>query len=418
MKILPRTLLFLILFLTFLVHGQATVLLPVAKPEKVGLDPKKLKAVDQKMEELIKEGRLAGGIVVVARKGKVVHFGTYGKRDLENDLPVEKDTIFRIYSMTKAITSVAALMLNEEGKLTLEDPLSKYFPSLKAMKVLDRDELVEAKSEATVADLLRHTSGLTYAWSSNMKISQAFKDAGVLYRDKKVVPMISGMDKVPLLFQPGSDWVYGCSTDVLGGIVEVASGIPLDQFFRERIFKPLQMADTEFYVPANKAGRFAANYNYKDGKLTLKDDPKTSQYLENPAFKSGGGGLCSTASDYMRFLLMIENGGKFDGKRYLKKKSVKLMTTNQIPKGGGWVTFGDEVREGVGFGHGFSVRVKMSDWDPDGRVGEYGWGGAASTHYWISPKDDLVVLTLEQVMPYSFNTEWALKGLIYDALLD
>ena len=418
MKISPRTLLFLILFLTFLVHGQATVLLPMAKPEKVGLDPKKLKAVDHKMEELIKEGRLAGGIVVVARKGKVVHFGTYGKRDIENNLPVEKDTIFRIYSMTKAITSVAALMLNEEGKLSLDDPLSKYFPSLKAMKVLDRDELVEAKSEATVADLLRHTSGLTYAWSSNKKISQAFKDAGVLYRDKKVVPMISGMDKVPLLFQPGSDWVYGCSTDVLGGIVEVASGIPLDQFFRERIFKPLQMADTEFYVPANKAGRFAANYNYKDGKLTLKNDPKTSQYLENPAFKSGGGGLCSTASDYMRFLLMIENGGKFDGKRYLKKKSVKLMTTNQIPKGGGWVTFGDEVREGVGFGHGFSVRVKMSDWDPDGRVGEYGWGGAASTHYWISPKDDLVVLTLEQVMPYSFNTEWTLKGLIYDSLID
>ena len=418
MKILPRTLLFLILFLTLLVHGQATVLLPIAKPEKVGLDPKKLKAVDQKMEALIKEDRLAGGIVVVARKGKVAHFGTYGKRDLENDLPVEKDTIFRIYSMTKAITSVAALMLNEEGKLSLDDPLSKYFPSLKAMKVLDKDELVEAKSEATVADLLRHTSGLTYAWSSNKKISQSFKDAGVLFRDKKVVPMVSGMDKVPLLFQPGTDWVYGCSTDVLGGVVEVASGIPLDQFFNERIFKPLQMADTEFFVPADKSDRFAANYNYKDGKLTLKDDPKTSRYLENPAFKSGGGGLCSTASDYMRFLLMIENGGKGDGVKLLKKKSVKLMTTNQIPKGGGWVTFGNEVREGVGFGHGFSVRVKMSDWDPDGRVGEYGWGGAASTHYWISPKDDLVVLTLEQVMPYSFNTEWALKGLIYDALVD
>jgi CubicO group peptidase (beta-lactamase class C family) len=388
------------------------------KPEKVGMDAKKLGLVDQKMEELIKEGRLAGGIVVVARKGKVVHFGTYGKRDLENNLPVEKDTIFRIYSMTKAITSVAALMLNEEGKLNLDDPLSKYFPSLKAMKVLEKDELVEAASEPTVADLLRHTSGMTYAWSSNKKISQALKDAGVLFRDKKVVPMVSGMDKVPLLFQPGTDWVYGCSTDVLGGVVEVASGIPLDQFFRERIFKPLQMKDTEFYVPADKTDRFAANYNYKDGMLTLKDDPKTSRYLANPAFKSGGGGLCSTASDYMRFLLMIENGGKFDGKRYLKKKSVKLMTTNQIPKGGGWVTFGDEVREGVGFGHGFSVRVKMSDWDPDGRVGEYGWGGAASTHYWISPKDDLVVLTLEQVMPYSFNTEWALKGIIYDALLD
>ena len=414
------------LLFVFLVHAlfYSTALsepvspLEMIKPDKVGMDAEKLKLVDQKMEELVKEERLTGGIVVVARKGKVVHFGTYGQRDRENDLPVEKDTIFRIYSMTKAITSVAALMLNEEGKLNLDDPLSKYFPSLKAMKVLNKDELVEPNREATVADLLRHTSGLTYAWSSNKKISQALKDAAVLYRDKKVVPMVSGMDKVPLLFQPGSDWVYGCSTDVLGGVVEVASGIALDRFFRERIFKPLQMVDTQFYVPANKAARFAANYNYKDGKLTLKDDPRESRYLENPAFKSGGGGLCSTASDYMRFLLMIENGGKFEGKRYLKNKSVKLMTTNQIPKGGGWVTFGDEVRKGVGFGHGFSVRVKMSDWDPDGRVGEYGWGGAASTHYWISPKDDLVVLTLEQVMPYSFNTEWAIKGLIYDALVE
>ncbi|MDA8774129.1 beta-lactamase family protein [Opitutales bacterium] len=392
--------------------------LPFIKPEKVGMDAKKLKRVDQKMEELIKEDRLAGGIVVVARKGKVVHFGTYGKRDLENNLPVEKDTIFRIYSMTKAITSVAALMLNEEGKLSLDDPLSKYFPSLQAIKVLDKDELVEPNREATVADLLRHTSGLTYAWSSNKKISQALKDAGVLDRDKELVPMMNGMDKVPLLFQPGSDWVYGCSTDVLGGLVEVASGIPLDRFFRERIFKPLEMEDTGFYVPANKADRFAANYNFKDGKLTLKDDPKTSRYLENPAFKSGGGGLCSTAQDYIRFLLMIENGGKFYGKRYLKKKSVKLMTTNQVSEEAGWVTFGNQIREGVGYGYGFSVRVKMSDWDPDGRVGEYGWGGAASTHYWVSPKDELVVLTLEQVMPYSFNTEWALKGLIYDALLD
>ncbi len=392
--------------------------LKMVKPDKVGMDAEKLNLVDQKMEELIKEERLTGGIVVVARKGKVVHFGTYGKRDLENNLPVEKDTIFRIYSMTKAITSVAALMLNEEGKLNLKDPLSKYFPSLKEMKVLNKGELVEPNREATVADLLRHTSGLTYGRTPHKEINQAHKNAGILDREKKVVPMMNGMGKVPLLFQPGSDWVYGCSTDVLGGVVEVASGMSLDQFFRDRIFKPLKMKDTGFYVPANKAARFAANYNYKDGKLTLKDDPKTSRYLENPTFKSGGGGLCSTASDYMRFLLMIENGGKLDGAKLLKKKSVKLMTTNQVSKEAGWVTFGDQIREGVGYGYGFSVRVKMSDWDPDGRVGEYGWGGAASTHYWISPKDDLVVLTLEQVMPYTFNTEWALKGLIYDALLD
>ncbi len=418
MKILSFSLFFIVSIGGTILHGQAKGLLPMAKPEAVGLDPKKLEEVSEKMKALIEENRLSGGTVVVARKGKVAHFGTYGLRDREAGLPVEKDTIFRIYSMTKAITSAAALMLEEEGKLDLEDPLSTFFPPLKKMKVWKDGKLLDPKGEATVADLLRHTSGLTYGWKAVGAIGQAHRKAGVLDRDKALVPMMNGMGQVPLLFDPGSDWVYGCSTDVLGGVVEVASGMPFDQFLRERILEPLNMKDTDFYVPADKVGRFAANYNYKDGKLTLKDDPKTSRYLENPTFKSGGGGLCSTASDYMRFLLMIANGGKFEGKRYLKKKSVKLMTTNQIPEGGGWVTFGKEIREGVGFGHGFSVRVKMSDWDPESRVGEYGWGGAASTHYWISPKDDLVVLTLEQVMPYSFNTEWALKGLIYDALVE
>jgi len=303
--------LFLFLFFPFngFIFGQSEDGLSFVLPKKVGMDAKKLNRVDQKMEELIKEGRLAGGIVVVARKGKVVHFGTYGKRDLENDLPIKRDTIFRIYSMTKSITSVAALMLNEEGKLSLDDPLSQYFPPLKKMKVLEKGKLVEMVREVTIADLLRHTSGLTYGRTPHKEINQAHKDAGVLDRDKKLVPMINGMNKVPLLFQPGSDWVYGCSTDVLGGVVEVASGMPLDQFLQERIFKPLKMEDTGFYVPPSKADRFSANYNYRGGKLSLKDDSKTSKYLEDPAFKSGGGGLCSTAPDYMRFLLMIENGG-------------------------------------------------------------------------------------------------------------
>ena len=418
MKISSLSLLFLVCTLGTVVGGQPINLLPMAKPEAVGLDPKKLEVVDDKMEALIEENRLTGGTVVIARKGKVAHFETYGLRNREEKLPVEKDTIFRIYSMTKAITSAAALMLWEEEKLDLDDPLSKFFPPLKKMKVWKDGNLVDMEREATVADLLRHTSGLTYGWMSNKAIREALRSAGVLDRDKKLVPMMNGMGEVPLQFQPGSDWVYGCSTDVLGGVVEVASGMPFDKFLEERIFKPLKMKDTGFYVPADKVNRFAANYNYRKGKLTKIDDPKTSRYLESPAFKSGGGGLCSTATDYMRFLMMVENGGKFEGKRYLTKKSIKLMTTNQVPKAAGWVTFGQQVREGVGFGHGFSVRVKMSKWDPDGRVGEYGWGGAASTHYWISPKDDLIVLTLEQVMPYSFNTEWALKGLIYDALLD
>jgi len=398
--------------------GKPPAQLPIAKPAKVGLSEKSLSQVDAKMEELIKDERLAGGIVVIARKGKVAHFKPYGLRDREAKLPMEKDTIFRIYSMTKAITSVATLMLHEEGKLGLDDPLSKFFPTLKDLKVHTKDGPASLKREPTVSDLMRHTAGLTYGKTKISTVDQAFKEAKMLDREVKLQPMMSGMSTVPLVFQPGADWRYGCATDVLGGVVEAASGQKLDAFFRERIFKPLGMKDTGFFVPKDKVDRFAVNYNYKDERLSVKDNPKTSKYLKNPTFLSGGGGLCSTADDYMRFLLMVSNGGKLGKERLLKKKTIRLMTTNQVPKSAGWVTFGEQVREGVGFGLGFSVRVKMSDWDPDGRVGEYGWGGAASTHYWISPKDDLVVLTLEQVMPYSFSTEFALKGLIYNALED
>ena len=414
---MKTTTLFLLPFLSCLVvAGKPPAKLTGVDPSEVGLSGQALAQVDAKMEALIKEQRLAGGIVVIARKGKIAHFKPYGLRDREAKLPMEKDTIFRIYSMTKAITSVAALMLHEEGKLGLDDPLSKFFPALKDLKVHTKDGLVALQREPTVSDLMRHTAGLTYGRTGIPSADQAYKKARMLDRNLAIRPMVSGMSIVPLVFQPGSDWRYGCATDVLGGVVEAASGQKLDVFFRERIFKPLGMKETGFYVPKDKVDRFAVNYSYKDDRLSVKDAPKTSKYLENPTFLSGGGGLCSTAEDYMRFLLMVSGGGKLGTERLLKKKSIRLMTTNQIPKGGGWVTFGTQVREGVGYGLGFSVRVKMSDWDPDGRVGEYGWGGAASTHYWISPKDDLVVLTLEQVMPYSFNTEWALKGLIYDAI--
>ena len=409
--------LFLLPFLSCLIAaGKTGTELPTVKPAEVGLSEQALSKVDAKMDELIKEQRLAGGIVVIARKGKIAHFKPYGLRNREAKLPMEKDTIFRIYSMTKAITSVAALMLHEEDKLGLDDPLSKFFPSLKNLKVHTKDGLVGLKREPTVSDLMRHTAGLTYGRTKIPAIDQAYKKAKMLDRTLELKPMMSGMSSVPLIFQPGTDWRYGVATDVLGGVVEVASGQKLDAFFQDRIFKPLGMKDTGFFVHKDKVDRFAVNYNYKEGRLSVKDAPKTSKYLENPTFLSGGGGLCSTADDYMRFLLMVSKEGKLGKERLLKKKTIRLMTTNQIPKGGGWVTFGDQIRGGVGFGLGFSVRVKMSDWDPDGRVGEYGWGGAASTHYWVSPKDDLVVLTLEQVMPYSFNTEWALKGLIYDAI--
>jgi CubicO group peptidase (beta-lactamase class C family) len=271
----------------------------------------------------------------------------------------------------------------------------------------------------TIADLMRHTSGYGYGNEANEVVDTAMKQHDPLNTKVPLSRLQTKLDRIPLLFEPGTDWVYGISTDVLGRVIEVASGKTLLGFLDERIFKPLDMKDTGFYVPAEKVHRFANNYN-SDGKgnLTIADSAKESRYLQLPIFEGGGGGLVSTARDYMRFLLMIQNDGKFDGKRYLKAETVALMKNSQVPESAGWVTFGDEVREGVGFSFGFSVRVKMSDWDPDGRVGEYGWGGMASTHYWVSPKDDLVVITLEQILPYSFLTEFKVKGLIYDAIDD
>jgi CubicO group peptidase (beta-lactamase class C family) len=391
----------------------------VVPPTDVGMSAEKLAKVDAAMEELVKQKRIAGGVVMIARHGKVVHFDAYGLRDIENNQPMEKDSIFRIYSMTKAITTAAALMLHEEGKLNIDDPVSKYIPELKEVQVIKGDEIVPVTGEMTIADLMRHTSGHGYGWEGNKKYDAAFQKADPLNTRVPLSRMQTKLGDIPLQFEPGTRWLYGISIDVLGRVVEVASGQTLLSFFDERFFKPLDMKDTGFYVPADKVHRFANNYNSDGkGKLMIADDARTSPYLEQPLFESGGGGLVSTARDYMRFLLMIQGDGEFQGKRYLKPETVAMMKTNQVPKSVGWIKFGNEIREGVGFSYGFSVRSKMSSWDPDGRIGEYGWGGMASTHYWASPKDDLSVITLEQILPYSFLTEFKVKGLIYDAIED
>lgn len=391
--------------------------IPTAKPEEVGMSAEKLAKVDAAMQDSIKQNRIPGGIVIIARHGKIVHFQAYGKMDLEANKPMTTDAIMRFYSMSKAITTAAALMLYDEGKLDINDPVSKYLPELKSVTVAEGDETHPAQHVMTIADLMRHTAGYSYGNSPQPLHDQAYRELNVMDNAGTLENMQEKLGKLPLAYEPSTDWLYSISIDVLGRVVEVVSGETLDEFFRERIFQPLDMPDTGFYVPQEKIARFAANYNSDGkGKLTLGDAPEQSRYLTKPTFYSGGGGLVSTARDYMRFLLMIAGEGEFQGTRLLKPETVKLMTTNQVPKEVGWIKFGDQVRQGVGFGFGYSVRVEMSDWDKQGRVGEYGWGGAASTHYWVSPKDDLAVITLEQIMPYSFDTEFNLKGLIYDAI--
>ena len=313
------------------------------------------------------------------------------------------------------------MILYEQGKIKLDDPVSKYIPEFKVLKVVadpEADEIreVAANREVTVRDLMRHTSGLTYGFFGDTAVDKLYRKSiqlgggGVTLEE-----MAKKLASIPLLYQPGTKWHYSVSTDVLGRVVEVASGQSLDKFFAERIFEPLGMVDTAFYVPSEKIDRFATNYGTNpQGGLRPIDIPKTSRYTKMPTFFSGGGGLVSTASDYMRFCLMLLNKGEFAGKRLLKTETVEMMAKNQLPEIAYPIGTGE--RAGVGFGLGFSVRIEKSNEDSSSRIGEYGWGGMASTHFWISPNDEIAVVALTQFIPYSNQAEHALKPIIYEAV--
>lgn len=397
--------------------------LPTATPEQVGLSAEKLQEARAAMQKLVDDKRIAGGVFAVARRGKVVQFETCGMMDIESGKPMRRDTIFRFYSMSKPITSVAAMILYEQGKIELDDPVSKYIPEFKELKVAadpDAEEITEvpARREMSVRDLMRHTSGLTYGVFGNTAVDKLYRKTIQLSgQGDNLEEMAKKLASIPLLYQPGTKWHYGFSTDVLGRVVEVASCQSLDKFFAERIFEPLGMVDTAFYVPSEKIDRFATNYGPNpQGGLQPIDIPKTSRYTEMPTLFSGGGGLVSTASDYMRFCLMLLNKGEFGGKRLLKAETVEMMTKNQLPEQAYPIGNGD--RAGVGFGLGFSVRVESSNGDSSSRLGEYGWGGMASTHFWISPNDEIAVVALTQHIPYLGQAENALKPIIYEAISD
>jgi CubicO group peptidase (beta-lactamase class C family) len=390
--------------------------LPTSTPEAEGMSAEKLAKVGEIMKGLVEAKKISGGTVIVARNGKVVFDETYGQRDLERKLPIERDTIFRIYSMSKAITSAAALMLVDEGKLELDAPVSKYLPEFAEMKVVDGDKERPAKSPITVKDLFLHTSGIPYPGPVGSETQKLYDAVELLDMWSDLPLMVTKISQIPLEFDPGTKWKYGASIDVLGYLVQKVSGQPLEEFLQERIYEPLGMTDTAFYVPAEKQSRFAANYySNGKGKMIILDDPTRSAYLRKRGLASGGGGLVGTASDYMRFLLMIEAGGKWQGKRLLSAESVERMRTNQLSKEVEWIGFGDEKSKGTGFGFGFAVTVEPGEKSSD-RKDEYGWGGAASTHYWVSPNDRLVVVTMEQRSPNTPETEEKLKPVIYGAI--
>ena len=405
-----------------------------AAPHKIGLSEKQLGCISATAQKFVDEERLAGAVTLVARRGKVAHFEAFGMMDVEANKPMQKDTIFRIYSMTKPIAAAAVMILCEKGKLQLDAPVSIYLPELGGLKVAKAPDaetlvVVESDREMTVQDLMQHTAGLPGAaryMAGQTAVDKYYRKVG-LHRLHacNLQEMIKILGKIPLLYQPGSKWHYSIAADVLGRLIEVASGQSFDVFLAEQIFQPLGMHDTGFYVPEEKIDRFAGMYGPKpSGGLQAIEAPeggtgnvsKTS-FKQKPKFLSAGGGLVSTAADFARFCLMLAGKGTLAGKRLMKVESVELMTRNHLPEHLIPLDKKPETRyAGLGFGLGVSVRVQQTDWIPDSQVGEYGWIGGTSTEFWISPRDELVAITLAQHIPFSELSEKT-KPLVYAAIL-
>ncbi|GJD53397.1 hypothetical protein OPKNFCMD_6172 [Methylobacterium crusticola] len=400
------------------------------EPEAVGLSSERLERIVPWMRAYVEDGRLPGLSVTVARRGGVAFSRAHGLSDLARGTPMAHDTIVRVYSMTKPLTSTAIMMLYEEGRFQLDDPVTRFLPEFRDMRVLTggsrlRPETVPAERDITVRDLLTHTSGLTYGFMESTLVDQMYRDQGVDFQtaETSLADVVARAARLPLLAQPGAEWNYSIATDVLGHLVAVIAGVPFDTFLRERIIRPLGMVDTDFHVPAEKLARFASNYALgQDGRLTLIDDAAEGRYARPRAVPSGGGGLVSTAADYGRFCRFILGGGALDGVRLLGRKTVALMTANHLPGDlaeMGQPRFSESSYSGIGFGLGFSVMLDPARAQILGTPGEVAWGGAASTAFWIDPAEDLFVILLTQLMPSStWPVRRELRVLTYAALTD
>jgi CubicO group peptidase (beta-lactamase class C family) len=404
---------------------------------EVGFDQARLDRIDRHFARYVDTGRLAGWLITVARHGRLAHVSTYGQRDLEAGLPVEPDTLWRIYSLTKPITSVAAMMLYEEGGFQLTDPVSRYIPAFADARVFTGGSDIAFTTEPVtepmrIWHLLTHTSGLTYGFHRSHPVDAIYRARGFEWGSPRDVDLAGVCDlfaEMPLLFQPGSEWNYSVSTDVLGRIVEVVSGQRLDEVFAERIFRPLGMSETAFWARPEEAGRLAALYSRgAEGKAT-RMDAMGKPALREPVYLSGGGGLVSSAADYHRFLQMLLHrpdspAWELDGVRLLGPRTVAYMTRNQLPGGADLETFGrplfaESVFAGVGFGLGFAVQLDPAASKTLCSAGEFNWGGAASTTFWVDPAEQVTVSFFTQLMPSSaYPIRPQLRQLVYQALVD
>ena len=425
---------------TMLVFGQP---LAADLPENNGMSSERLETINTVFTDYVTTGKLPGVVVLAARNGKVVYHQAIGMRDMENKKPMSTETIFRIASQTKAIVSVGIMMLQEEGKLLLSDPLSKYISEFKETTVAIKEEdggykVEKAKREIKIRDLLTHTSGIGYGYGV---AAEKWKNAEIqgwyfAHRTEPVLETVKKMANLPMEAHPGERYVYGYNTDILGALIEVVSGQSLDEFLKTKILNPLGMVDTYFYIPKSKASRLSIVYSqcndrllrapkdgapefmWKDNETCVGNHQTQGQYLEGPRTSlSGGAGLLSTSMDYAIFLQMMLNNGTYNGTRILSRKSVELMTANHLD--------GDHYKDvkfpwdwGVGFGLGFSVTTDAGDRGVLGSLGEYGWGGAYHSSYWVDPTENLVVVYFTQVNPITLDDHQKLRSLIYQAIVD
>ena len=394
-----------------------------AKLQEVGLSAERLDRLGEVMQQYVKNGKVPGVVVLVVRDGKAAYFKSFGKLDIGRGSPMPPNGIFRIASQSKAVTSVAVMTLVEEGRINLGDPVSRFIPEFRETKVavpaVDKGttgySIVPAKREITIRDLLTHTAGISYG---DGPASELYKAAGVqgwFFADKNIPvgDCIKKLAKLPFDAQPGEKWIYGFNTDILGYVVEVVSGMSLADYVKKRITDPLEMTDTHFFLPQNKAGRFASVYGVgKDGKIEPVEDALESAFVKGPRMCfSGGAGLLSTAEDYARFLQMLANGSALDGVRILGPKTVEIMTVNQVGD-----LYGDR---GQGFGLGFWVTNDLGKTGEMGSVGAFGWGGAYYTTYWVDPAERLVAVLMTQLLPAGgLDLQAKFKTLVYQSIVE
>jgi CubicO group peptidase (beta-lactamase class C family) len=402
-----------------------------AEPAELGFSADRLARIDRHLERYVADGRLPGWLVLVTRGGRVAHLGWSGRRDLEAGAPVEPDTLWRIYSMTKPITSVAAMMLWEEGAFELKDPVARFIPAFEDARVYVRGSAQKPLTAPAIEPirmwhLLTHTSGLTYGFHHAHAVDEMYRGAGFEWSTPPGLDLAGCCEawaSLPLLFQPGTEWNYSVATDVLGRVVEVVSGRSLDAFFAERIFAPLGMTETAFHVTEQDHPRLAALYSPDPSTgRAARNDAMGAAALRPPDALSGGGGLVSTAADYHRFTQMLLGEGELDGVRLLGPRTVRYMATNHLPgdlEAFGRPLFAETTFEGVGFGLGFSVvEDPVQGRFPSSR-GEFAWGGAASTAFWVDPAEELTVLFFTQLLPSStYSIRPQLHQLVHQALIE